>query len=72
MGRLTYNLNVSLDGYVETPDHRLDWGSIDDELHAWFNELSRRSDATLYGRRMYEVMNGYWPTGDTQPGATVK
>jgi hypothetical protein len=26
-------LNVSLDGFVETPDHRLDWAGVDDELH---------------------------------------
>ena len=25
MGKLVYLMNVSLDGYVETPDHSLDW-----------------------------------------------
>jgi dihydrofolate reductase len=70
MGRLIYTLNVSLDGYVETSDHRLDWASIDEELHAWFNDLTRTQDASLYGRRMYQLMNGYWPTADAQPDAT--
>lgn len=70
MGRLIYNLNASLDGFIETPDHRLDWSSIDDELHGWFNDLTGRVDATLYGRRMYQLMNAYWPTADDQPGAT--
>ena len=70
MGRLIYTLNVSLDGYVETPDHRLDWSSIDAELHGWFNDLTRKQDASLYGRRMYQLMNDYWPTADTQPDAT--
>jgi hypothetical protein len=29
MGKLIYSLNVSLDGYVETPDHGLAWATID-------------------------------------------
>jgi dihydrofolate reductase len=41
MGKLIYALNVSLDGYVETSDHAIDWANVDDELHAWFNDLAR-------------------------------
>ena len=26
MGKVVYLMNVSLDGYVETPDHSIDWG----------------------------------------------
>lgn len=70
MGRLIYNLNVSLDGFVETPDHRLDWGLIDDELHGWFNEITARLDATIYGRRVYQTMNSHWPTADRDPAAS--
>lgn len=70
MGRLIYSLNVSLDGYVETPDHSLDWTRVDDELHAWFNEQTRQRDASLYGRRLYELMSAYWPTAESDPQAT--
>jgi len=70
MGKLIYSMNVSLDGYIETPDHSLGWASVDDELHAWFNDLARELDAWLYGRRMYELMAGYWPTAETDPSAT--
>ena len=35
MGKLIYSMNVSLDGYVETPDHGLDWTNVDEELHTW-------------------------------------
>ena len=62
MGRLIYTLNVSLDGFVETPDHSLDWSVGDDELLAWFVERFRGLSASLYGRRLYEVMSAYWPT----------
>ena len=70
MGKLIYTLNVSLDGYIETPDHGLDWANVDDELHSWFNDELRTIDASLYGRRLYEVMAAYWPTGETDPDAT--
>ena len=53
MGKLIYLLNVSLDGFIETPDHRLDWTIIDEEIHGWFNDQMRSLDATLYGRRLY-------------------
>jgi len=70
MGKLTYQMNVSLDGYVETVDHRLDWATIDDEIHGWFNEEEQKSEASLYGRRLYETMTAYWPTGETNPAST--
>lgn len=70
MGRLIYMLNVSVDGFVETPDHSTDWGTIDDELLTWFNDTTRELDATLYGRRLYEVMAAYWPTGESDPAST--
>ena len=70
MGKLIYLLNVSLDGFIETSDRSLDWTSVDEELHAWFNEQTRALDATLYGRRIYELMAGYWPTAEANPSAT--
>lgn len=71
MGKLIYSMNVSLDGYVETPDHGLEWATVDDELHTWFNDQARQLDASLYGRRMYELMAGYWPTAEADPSATA-
>ena len=61
MGKLIYAMNVSLDGFVETPDHGLEWANVEEELHTWFNERAREVDASLYGRRMYELMAGAWP-----------
>jgi dihydrofolate reductase len=69
MGKLVYLMNVSLDGYVETLDHSLDWTVVDEEIHRWFNDRSRETDAFLYGRRLYEVMNAFWPTAESLPSA---
>lgn len=35
MGRLKYTMNVSLDGYVETSDHSLDWAPVDEVMRYW-------------------------------------
>ena len=70
MGKLIYLLNVSLDGFIETPDRSLEWTTVDDELHRWFNDQTRMLDASLYGRRLYEVMAAYWPTAEDDPSAT--
>jgi dihydrofolate reductase len=53
MGKLISEMNVSLDGYIETLDHSLDWTSVDEELHTWFNDRLRETDVLLYGRRLY-------------------
>ncbi len=71
MGKLIYCMNVSLDGFVETPDHSLAWATVDEELHLWFNDQTRAVDASLYGRRMYELMAGYWPSAGADPSATA-
>ena len=72
MGKLIYLLNISLDGFVETPDHRLDWATVDDELHTWFNDQMRTLDATLYGRRIYELMADHWPTAEADPSILTR
>ena len=70
MGRVIYSFNVSLDGFIETVDHSVDWGLIDAEVHGYFNEQTRQLEASLYGRRLWELMSGYWPTAKDDPNAT--
>ena len=70
MGRLIYMLNVSLDGFVETPDHSLDWSVNSDELLSWFSDRFRGIAASLYGRRLYEGMSAHWPYAQDDPAAT--
>jgi dihydrofolate reductase len=69
MGKLVYLMNMSVDGFVETPDHSLDWTSVNEEMHRWFNDQTRNTAAMLYGRRLYEVMAAFWPHADQDPSA---
>jgi dihydrofolate reductase len=70
VGTLVYLMNVSLDGYVETPDRSLDWSKADDEMIRWFSDRSRDAGAFVYGRRLYEVMAAYWPMAESDPAAS--
>jgi dihydrofolate reductase len=63
-------MSVSLDGYMEGPNHDLDWQIVDDELHQHFNDELRDAGAFLDGRVTYELMAGFWPTADADPAST--
>lgn len=56
MGRLTFSINVTLDGCI---DHQE--GVVNDETHAYFTDLLDKSGAMLWGRVTYEMMESYWP-----------
>ncbi|MGW0600225.1 dihydrofolate reductase family protein [Streptomyces sp. NPDC002776] len=66
MRRLLYGMNLSLDGYVAAPG----WSEPSDELFHWWLDEERAISLLLYGRKLWETMSSYWPTGDQQPGAT--
>ncbi|MGE5221411.1 MAG: dihydrofolate reductase family protein [Omnitrophica WOR_2 bacterium] len=66
MRKLIYFTMASLDGFMDKPDRNLDWIIVDEELHTSINQREREVGVYLYGRRMYELMQAYWPTADTQ------
>jgi dihydrofolate reductase len=68
--RLTYGMNVSLDGYICAPGDELGWSLPSDELFQWWSDRVGATDLALYGRRLWQTMSGHWPTADEQPGAT--
>jgi dihydrofolate reductase len=70
MGRVVYSMSVSLDGFAADADGSIDWVIVDDELHEAFNDEARQAGAFLYGRRMYELMVGYWPKAEADPTST--
>ena len=40
------------------------------ELFQWWRDLEQTSELALYGRKLWETMSSYWPTGDQRPDAT--
>ena len=69
MRKLVYGMGTSLDGYIETRTGEIAMPEPDEELHRFANDQAREAGAFLYGRRLYEVMAGYWPTADRNPSA---
>lgn len=63
-------MSVSLDGFFEGPNGELDWPLVDDELHSHVNHELATMSAFLEGRRTYELMEGFWPTADSDPSST--
>jgi dihydrofolate reductase len=67
MADLVYTANISVDGYTEDPDGRLDWSAPDKEVFAFITGLERPAGTYLYGRRMYESML-YWDSAVPDEG----
>lgn len=70
MRKLVYGMNVTLDGYIAAPGDDIGWSAPSDDLFHWWLEEEQAIDLFLYGRKLWESMSSYWPTGDQQPNAT--
>ena len=70
MRKLTFGMNLTLDGYIAAPGDDLGWGVPSDELFQWWSDRVGATGLALYGRKLWETMSSHWPTADQQPGAT--
>ena len=70
MGKLTYGMNVSVDGYIADENDDIGWSEPDEELHQFWNDRTGEIAVSLYGRKLYELMSAYWPTADEDPDVT--
>lgn len=59
MRKIIYAENVSLDGYIEDREGKIDWTDPSEELHLHFNARENEVDTHLYGRKVYEIMQ-FW------------
>ncbi|PST81852.1 deaminase [Pedobacter yulinensis] len=55
MRKVTFTMNISLDGYC---DHTI--GEPDEEVMSYFAEQVRGVDVFFFGRIMYQLMFPYW------------
>ncbi|MBI5364701.1 MAG: dihydrofolate reductase family protein [Planctomycetes bacterium] len=71
MRKLIYGMNMTLDGYIAAPGDDIAWsGPPSEELFQWWLDREHENGLSLYGRKLWETMSSYWPTGDQQPNAT--
>ncbi|OLF04719.1 deaminase [Actinophytocola xinjiangensis] len=69
--KLIFGMNATLDGYIAATGVDIGWsGPPSGELFGRWLDQELASELTLYGRRLWETMSAFWPTGDQQPGAT--
>ena len=68
--RVIYSMNVSLDGFIEDANGSLDFASVDEEIHRFFEGQDAAVATAVYGRRLWDVMASHWPTADRLPEAT--
>ena len=61
MGTLIYFMGVSLDGFVEDATGDFGWSEPHEDVYRIANESTREAAAFLFGRRMYEAMEPFWP-----------
>lgn len=63
MPKLFLFMMVSLDGYIEAPNHDLSWHNVDEEFNDFAAKQLQEDMGTLvFGRRTYDLMHEYWPT----------
>jgi len=70
MGNLVSFMHMSLDGFVAGLNGEMDWIHIDEGIFDYIAERIGATDCALYGRKTYQMMEGYWPTAASQPNAT--
>jgi hypothetical protein len=70
MRKLTFGMNLTLDGYIAAPGEDIGWSMPSDELFQWWSDRVGATRLALYGRKLWETMSSHWPTADQQPGAT--
>jgi len=68
MRKLTFGMNVSLDGYIAAPGDDIGWSAPSDELFQWWSDRVGATGLALYGRKLWETMSSHWPTADQEPG----
>src|SRR5437667_12797564 len=63
-------VTLSLDGYFEGLNHDLSWHNVDDEFNKFAIEQLRETGLILFGRRTYQLMEGFWPKAAVDSGTS--
>ncbi|GII94423.1 dihydrofolate reductase family protein [Sinosporangium siamense] len=60
MGKIVYSMHVSLDGYIEDAEGGIGFSVPADDVHQAANEQTEAAAVLLFGRRLFEMMEGPW------------
>ena len=61
MGRLTFGMMTSLDGYINDVRGGFNWGQVSEDVHRFAEAEEASVGTNIYGRRMFETMQ-VWDT----------
>src|SRR4029078_5735699 len=70
MRKLTFAMNLSLDGYIAAPGDDLGWSAPSDELFQWWSDRVGTTGLARHGRELWGTMSSHCPPADKQPDAT--
>ena len=70
MRKLYTFMSVSIDGYFEGPNHDISWHNVDSESNKFATEMLKKTDLFLWGRRIYQLMEAYWPGAAEDPSTS--
>src|SRR5215213_6105209 len=70
MRKIISFMHISLDGFVAGPNREMNWIKVDEEIFDHVGKRISETDAALYGRVTYEMMENYWPAAGDEPGAS--
>ena len=65
MRKIIYWVQTSIDGFIDGPNGEFDWPTMGPELSAYSEALDQRVDTLLFGRRVWEMMVGFWPQAES-------
>jgi dihydrofolate reductase len=65
MRKIIYWVHTSVDGFIDGPNGEFDWPAMGPELSAYSEGLDKRIDTLLFGRRVWEMMVGFWPRAES-------
>jgi dihydrofolate reductase len=70
MRKIISFVHISLDGFVTGPNREMNWITMDEEIADYVDKRIQATDAALYGRVTYEMIQSYWPSAGAEPGAS--
>src|SRR6266566_4086116 len=71
MRKIHLFVTLSLDGYFEGLNHDLSWHNVDHEFNKFAIEQLRETGLILFGRRTYQLMEGFWPKAAVDPETSL-